>query len=84
MCQVFLFWASFFVVNCAHLSDFPRWLTLELCEEGFVRGIEPGNYTKSLDNKTYALQAAELLVTDPSPLTKSINLMQGNQYTKES
>lgn len=65
-------------------KDCPRSTFLGLCEEGCVRGIEPGKYTKSLDNKAYALQAAELLVKDPSlsqspsTLWKAINIQKSH------
>ncbi|WP_430394004.1 DUF6979 family protein [Brevibacillus brevis] len=57
---------------------------LGLCEEGFVRGITRGKYTNSLDNKAYALQAAALLVKDPtlsqspSTLWKAINIQKSH------
>jgi hypothetical protein len=38
----------------------PRGAFLGLCEEGLVKGIPPGQYTKSKD-KTYAVRAAALL-----------------------
>jgi hypothetical protein len=39
----------------------PRGAFLGLCEEGLVKGIPPGHYTASKDNKAYAVQAAALL-----------------------
>ena len=39
----------------------PRGAFLGLCEEGLVRGIPPGHYTTSTDNKGYAVRAAALL-----------------------
>ncbi len=39
----------------------PRGAFLGLCEEGLVRGIPPGRYTSSRDNKAYAVRAAALL-----------------------
>jgi hypothetical protein len=39
----------------------PRGAFLGLCEEGLVKGIPAGRYTSSLDNKGYAVRAAELL-----------------------
>ena len=39
----------------------PRDAYLGLCESGLVRGIPPGNYTESVDNKAYAVAAAQLL-----------------------
>lgn len=40
----------------------PRGAFLGLCEEGLVKEIPPGQYTKSKDNKAYAVRAAALLV----------------------
>ena len=40
----------------------PRGAFLGLCEEGAVKGIKPGNYTKSLKNKSYALKGLELIL----------------------
>ena len=39
----------------------PRGAYLGLCEEGLVKGIPPGRYTASKDNKAYAVRAAALL-----------------------
>src|SRR3546814_12456110 len=39
---------------------------LGLCAEGFVRGIERGNDTRSVLNKRYAVDAVKLLRSDPS------------------
>jgi hypothetical protein len=39
----------------------PRGAFLGLCEEGLVKGIPPGHYTASKENKAYAVQAAALL-----------------------
>jgi hypothetical protein len=39
----------------------PRGALLGPCEEGLVKGIRPGNYTASKDNKLYAVRAAALL-----------------------
>ena len=43
----------------------PRGTFLGLCEEGKVDGINPGNYTKSVKNKSYALKALELIIQNP-------------------
>jgi hypothetical protein len=40
----------------------PRGAFLGLCEEGLVKGIPPGHYTASKDNKLYAVRAAALLI----------------------
>ena len=39
----------------------PRGAYLGLCEEGMVKGIPPGHYTTSKDNKACAVRAAALL-----------------------
>jgi hypothetical protein len=39
----------------------PKGTFLGLCEEGLVKGIPKGNYTKSVKNKKYALKAVEIL-----------------------
>jgi hypothetical protein len=39
----------------------PKNTFLGLCEEGLVKGIPKGNYTKSVKNKEYALKAIEIL-----------------------
>jgi hypothetical protein len=44
----------------------PRGAFLGLCEEGLVRGIRSGHYTRSQKNKRYAVDAVALLQADPS------------------
>jgi hypothetical protein len=43
----------------------PRDTFLGLCEEGLVKGIPKGNYTRSKKNKAYAFRAVTLLRTNP-------------------
>ncbi|WP_339319345.1 hypothetical protein [Paenibacillus sp. FSL R10-2734] len=45
----------------------PKNTFLGLCEEGLIRGVPKGNYTYRSDslNKTYAIQAVELLKANP-------------------
>ncbi len=43
----------------------PRSAFLGLCEEGLVKGIPPGNYSASREDKAYAVHAAALLSNDP-------------------
>lgn len=38
---------------------------LGLCEEGLVKGVLPGKYTKSQMNKFYAIKAVKLLKEEP-------------------
>ncbi len=45
----------------------PRAAFLGLCEEGVVKGISPGRYTKSRDNKEYALRAWRILRAEKGP-----------------
>lgn len=50
----------------------PRNAFLGLCEEGLVKGIEPGNYTRSQANKRYAVSAVTVLRQRPS-LSNDLN-----------
>lgn len=43
----------------------PRNAFLGLCEEGIVKGIAVGNYTKSKKNKEYAIKAIQILKITP-------------------
>jgi hypothetical protein len=43
----------------------PRGAYLGLCEDGLVVGVPAGMYTRSRDNKGYALRAVELLAAEP-------------------
>jgi hypothetical protein len=44
----------------------PRDAFLGLCSAGLVKGIPSGAYTDSVKNKAYAVEAVELLKTDPN------------------
>lgn len=44
----------------------PKSTFLGLCEEGFVRGVSPGDYTSSPENKRHAIQALMALRANPS------------------
>ena len=44
----------------------PRCAFLGLAEEGLIKGVPSGSYTRSKDNKRYALAAVNLLRTNPS------------------
>ena len=48
----------------------PKDAFLGLCEEGLVKGIEPGSYTRSRKNKGYAVRAVSIL-KQRSSLTNS-------------
>jgi hypothetical protein len=39
----------------------PKSAFLGLCEEGLVKGIPEGKYTRSIDNKAYAVKAIDIL-----------------------
>jgi hypothetical protein len=43
----------------------PRNTFLGLCEEGLVCGIPKGNYTDSIDNKSYGIRAVACLKKNP-------------------
>jgi hypothetical protein len=43
----------------------PRGAFLGLCDEGLVLNVPAGSYTRSIDNKAYALRAVELLRSAP-------------------
>ena len=44
----------------------PRAAFLGLCQEGVVRGIPPGRYTNSKENKEYAIEAVRILQQEPA------------------
>lgn len=44
----------------------PKNTFLGLCEEGIVKGVPAGNYTKSTDNKDYAITAVNLIKKKPT------------------
>ena len=43
----------------------PKGAFLGLCEDGLIRGIDPGNYTRSQKNKQYAVDAVDVLRRHP-------------------
>jgi hypothetical protein len=49
----------------------PRGAFLGLCEEGLVKGVTAGHYTKSRDNKDYAVRAAKLLISGTRTWSKT-------------
>jgi Family of unknown function (DUF6979) len=59
-CEVFPHSTSLQEKNC------PRGAYLGLCEEGLIAGIPSGTYTRSRDNKGYALRAVQLLSDEPA------------------
>lgn len=44
----------------------PRATFLSICQEGWIPGIPPGEYTQSKENRAYALAAVHRLEADPS------------------
>jgi hypothetical protein len=50
-----------FKTKSSQVKGCPKGTFLGLCEEGLVKGIPKGNYTKSVKNKEYALKAVEIL-----------------------
>jgi hypothetical protein len=44
----------------------PKNTFLGLCEEGFVKGVAKGHYTKSVKNKAYGLKAVAWLFEHPN------------------
>ena len=60
----------------SQLKGCPKNTFLGLCEEGLIKGIQPGYYTKSQKNKAYALEAVELLKSNPLLASDAIKLWQ--------
>ncbi|RED42627.1 hypothetical protein DFQ10_10834 [Winogradskyella eximia] len=71
---------NFFNSNTSQSKSCPKNAFLGLCEEGLIRDIEKGNYTRSKLNKSYALKALEVLrknnnlVFTPKELWKELKL----------
>lgn len=65
----------------------PRNTFLGLCEEGKVRGIPSGSYTKSKKNKEYALDAIQILINMkedlPSPKILWEMLSSGKTHNQQ-
>jgi hypothetical protein len=49
----------------------PKDAFLGLCENGLVKGINPGQYIKFTDNKKYAIEAVNILKNNPHYLSFS-------------
>jgi hypothetical protein len=67
----------------------PKGAFLGLCEDGLVVGIPRGSYTKSRDNKAYAVAAVDLLRREPTlvmqgPAHLWERIMRGRQKTSNS
>lgn len=52
----------------------PKGSFLGLCEAGLVKGVSPGQYTKSTKNKAYAIKAVRLLQDEPT-LAENMNIL---------
>lgn len=52
----------------------PRNTFLALCEEGMIKGIPKGNYTRSMKNKEYAIKAINVLKKNPDLVNDSKTL----------
>ena len=50
----------------SQMKSCPKNAFLGLCEAARVRGIKSGAYTRSLKNKGYAVEAADILKANPS------------------
>ena len=50
----------------SQLKGCPKNTFLGLCEEGLIRGIPSGNYTRSRRNKKYAVDAVQILKQRPT------------------
>jgi len=44
----------------------PKSAFLRLCQDGYVKGVARGNYTTSKASKSYAVDAARILISDPT------------------
>ena len=47
-------------------KGYPKTAFLGLCEDGLLLGVPSGSYTKSRDNKRYAIEAIKCLRQNPS------------------
>ncbi|CAH1388095.1 DUF6979 family protein [Candidatus Nitrotoga sp. M5] len=52
----------------------PRDTFLSLAEEGYIRGVGPGKYTRSKKNRSYAMKAIEILKSEPSIVERPLEL----------
>ncbi len=52
----------------------PKDTFLGLCEEGLIKGVQRGHYTRSKKNKKYALDAVAALKQSPSLAANPTNL----------
>jgi hypothetical protein len=52
----------------------PKAAFLGLCEDGYIQGVNNGEYTNSTNNKEYAIKAVEILRREPNNPYKNITL----------
>lgn len=50
----------------AQKKSCPKSAFLGLCEQGYVKGVKPGSYTRSKINKAYAIEGLNYLKADPA------------------
>lgn len=50
----------------AKVKGCPKNTFLGLCEDGYVKGVPKGNYTKSIKNKEYAINAIKIIKNNPN------------------
>jgi len=71
-------WAKAITEACPSMSSqtkgCPKCAFLGLCKEGKIRGISGSNYTSSLRNKKYAVDAVAILKQNPSLAANSRSL----------
>jgi hypothetical protein len=66
--------ASIITSDTSRVKGCPRDAFLGLCSAGLVNGIPPGDYTRSEENKRYALTAVAKLQVTPSIATDKHSL----------
>ena len=65
----------------------PKGAFLGLCEDGFIRGVKPGNYTNSQKNKQYAIDAVDYLRRNKndsiSPSTLWLKIVKNKRHNEQ-
>lgn len=59
----------------SQVKSCPRDAFLGLCQAGKVQGVPPGQYTRSLKNKIYAIKAVALLKAQPSLAKQGVGVI---------
>lgn len=65
---------EFPVSEASQKKSCPKNTFLGLCEEGLVKGIPVGKYTRSVENKRYALNAIKILSSNKNSILKHSEL----------